>query len=836
MRELRGGIRGFYVFLACIALGVGAIAGVNSVSRALTQGIAAEGRAILGGDMSFRLTHREASADELAFLQQSGLSGVIASMRAMVRVPDGSNQSLVELKAVDENYPQVGVLRLAGGGDPAAALSADGPRFGAIVAPELLDKLDRKVGDSVQLGSIELRIGGVMEFEPDRLADGIDFGPRVMIPIDALRQSGLVRPGSLIRWTYRIDLARNEAGQSIDTVRQAATNRFPLAGWRIRSRENASPRLTRNIERFAQFLTLVGLTALVVGGVGVANAVASFVDLKRPSIATLKCLGASGSLIFRIYFIQIICLSAVGVVAGLALGAVLPFVATTLLTGILPVNAVSGFYPVELFLALVYGFLVTVSFSIWPLGRARELPATSLFADRAIPAEYRPRLVYRFVQAATLLLLAALAVGLAVDRRIALVFVVAVPAVFAVLRLVSALIVIAARKSGAIRGTTLRLAVRNIQRPGALTASVVLSLGLGLTLLVTLALIDTSLRRQLTGTIAEQAPSFFFVDIQNTEKDRFLERLSSVAQSGIIEDVPMLRGRIVSLGGTPSEELDPPEDQRWILRGDRGITYSDTVPESSSLASGEWWPAGYQGEPLVSFESEAGEAFGLDIGDAVTVNVLGREITARIANFREVVWESLSINFVMVFSPNTFAGAPHAHLATLTLPENADPAVEKQVLSEISGEFPGVTSVRVKDAIEAVNDVVADLALAVRVAASLALLISMLVLGGALASGHRQRRQDAVVLKALGATRRRLLSAFALEYSLLGAATAVFAVLAGTVAAWYVVDQVMGFEFTVLPGIAGAAVIIALTVTIGLGLAGTWRILSVKAAPYLRNM
>jgi putative ABC transport system permease protein len=649
-------------------------------------------------------------------------------------------------------------------------------------------------------------------------------------------ETGLVRPGSLIRWTYRIDIAQNQAGGDTASVAKAAAEQFPDAGWRIRTRDNASPSLSRNIERFAQFLTLVGLTALVVGGVGVANAVASFVDMKRSAIATLKCLGASGTLIFRIYIFQILTLAAGGIAIGLVIGAILPFLARAALAGILPIEATPGFFPAQLLLAVVYGFLVTVSFAIWPLGRARELPATSLFADRAMPASLKPRMTYRLVQAATLALLVAMAVGLAADRRIAVVFVVAILAVFVILRFVSALIIALARRAGSIRGTTLRLAVRNIQRPGALTASVVLSLGLGLTLLVALALIDTSLRRQLNGTIAEQAPNFFFVDIQNAEKDTFLEQLTALAPNGRIEDVPMLRGRIVSLGGIPSDELDPPEDQRWILRGDRGITYSATVPENSELTGGEWWPADYAGEPLVSFEAEAGEAFGLKIGDTVTVNVLGRQITARIASFRQVVWETLSINFVMVFSPNTFAGAPHAHLATLTLPEETDPAVDRQVLSGITGSFPGVTSVRVKDAIDTVNEIVADLALAVRIAASLALVISMLVLGGALAAGHRQRRQDAVVLKALGATRRRLMGAFALEYGLLGAATALFAVLAGTVAAWYIVNQIMGFEFIILPWIAISAVAIALTVTIGLGLAGTWNILSVKAAPFLRNM
>jgi putative ABC transport system permease protein len=836
LRELRGGLSGFYVFFACISLGVAAIAGVNSVSNALTAGIAAEGRTILGGDMAFRLTQREATADEYAFLQRAGLIGHIASMRAMSRKPDGTAQTLVELKAVDENYPHAGAMTLEGGGDVQTALAPENGVYGALVAPELLDRLGLEVGERLALGEIELRVADVIVDEPDRLADGIGFGPRLIISVGALEGTGLVRPGSLVRWTYRTDLAESREGRTIAAVSEAATEQFPLAGWRIRSRDNASPRLTRNIERFAQFLTLVGLTALVVGGVGVANAVASFVDLKRPAIATLKCLGAAGSLIFRIYMIQILLLAAGGIAVGLAVGATLPFLARAALAGILPIEAAPGFFPAQLLLAMLYGFLVTVSFAIWPLGRARELPATSLFADRALPASLKPRLQYRIVQGAALVLLTAMAIGLAADKRIAVVFVVAVIAVFLILRLVSAMIVALARRAGSIRGTTLRLAVRNIQRPGALTGSVVLSLGLGLTLLVALALIDTSLRRQLTGTIAEQAPNFFFVDIQNSEKDRFIDHLASLAPEGKIEDVPMLRGRIVSLGGTPSAELNPPEDKRWILRGDRGITYSTGIPKNSELTEGKWWPADYSGEPLVSFEAEAGEAFGLKIGDPITVNVLGREVTARIASFRAVTWETLSINFVMVFSPNTFAGAPHAHLATLALPEGTDAAVDRQVLAGVTGAFPGVTSVRVKDAIDAVNDIVADLALAVRIAASLALLISMLVLGGALAAGHRQRRQDAVVLKALGATRKRLLTAFAAEYGLLGAATALFAVLAGTVAAWYVVNQIMGFEFVVLPWIAISAVLIALTVTIGLGLASTWHILSVKAAPFLRNM
>ncbi len=615
-----------------------------------------------------------------------------------------------------------------------------------------------------------------------------------------------------------------------------AAARFPEAGWRIRTRANAAPGLARNIERFAQFLALVGLTALVVGGVGVANAVSSFVDLKRPAIATFKCLGASGRLILQVYLLQILILAGLGIAIGLGIGAALPFLAKSLLADLLPVSAAADFYPVELALAVVYGLLVAVAFSLTPLGRARDLPAASLFADRATPVAVHARWFYRIVQVVALADLAGLAAGLAADRHIAFVYIGAVIATFVILRLVATAITLLARRTGRLRGTTLRLAIGNIHRPGALTGSVVLSLGLGLTLLVALALIDANLRRQLTGSIAEQAPDFFFVDIQNAERDAFAAELARTAPGGAFQAVPMLRGRIAAVNGVAAAEINPREDAHWALHGDRGLTYSPRLPDNSRLVSGEWWPADYDGEPLVSFEAEIAEAFDLKIGDTVTINVLGRPVTARLANTRELEWESLAINFVMVFSPNTFRGAPHTNLATFSLPGNPDEAAERQVLAAVTARFPAVTSVRVKDALNTVNALIGDLAQAVRIAASLALIVSMLVLAGALAAGHRQRRQDAVILKTLGATRTRLLTAFILEYGLLGLATAVFAVAAGTIAAWYVVSQVMALDFTAMAGVAAAAALIALAVTLGLGLAGTWRILSAKAAPLLRNL
>ncbi len=837
LRELRGGLRGFHVFVACIALGVAAIAGVNSVSSALTEGISSEGRVILGGDIAFEIQHREATAEELAFFASRGEVGIVAEMRSMLRRADGEGQVLVELRGVDAAWPHGGAFRLEeGSADGQRLMAQEDGAYGILVVPELLDRLGAEVGDSVRLGSETLQIRGIIRSEPDRLSSGIGFGPRVLVSLDALRATGLVRAGSLIEWIYRIRLPQgaNEL-RDIGQMHGEAARLFPEAGWGVNSRDNAAPSLRRNIERFSQFLTLVGLTALIVGGVGVANAVSSFVDLKRPAIATLKCLGAGGSTIFRIYLIQILLIASFGIAIGLVVGAILPFVAKAALADLVPTSAI-GIYPGELALAVVYGLLVTLGFALGPLGRARQMPASSLFADRAIHSPLGPPISYQAARALVLLLLAALAVRVAGDRELALFFIAAVIGAFIVLRLVASAVMLAAERIGTVRGTSLRLAIRNIHRPGALTPSVVLSLGLGLTLLVSLALIDTNLRSQLSNSVTERAPDFFFIDVQNGERQAFLQTVSAAAPGGELLTVPMLRGRIVEVNGVPSAEVQTRGRSNWALRGDRGITYSETVPENSTLARGEWWPADYDGEPLVSLEREIAEDLGLAIGDTITANVLGRNITARIANLRELEWESLSINFVLVFSPNTLEGAPHAHIATLRLPESSDRNQERAVLSAVTEAFPGITTISVGDAIEAVNALISDLALAVRIAASLALVISMLVLGGALAAGHRQRRQDAVILKTLGATRPVLLSAFSLEYGLLGIATAVFALAAGTAASWYVVTQIMELEFAVYPSVAATAAATALAVTLGLGLAGTWRILSVKPAPLLKNL
>jgi putative ABC transport system permease protein len=833
LREMRGGLGGFYIFLSCMALGTAAIAGVNSVSGAITQSIATQGQSLLAGDVRFEFNNRVATPEERTYFDSLGEVSVSSGLRSMARRPDGSDQALVELKAVDGAYPLYGAVETGPQAPLADLLRADGDRYGAVAAPLLLERLGLAVGDELLLGTARLRISATLEREPDALSDGFGFAPRLMISQEALTASGLVQTGSLVEHAYKVKMT--DPVDDLPGIRARSNRAFPEAGWSIRTSNNAAPSLTNNITRFSQFLTLVGLTALIVGGVGVANAVRAYLDSKRGVIATFKCLGAPASLVSTIYLVQILLIASVGILIGLVIGALMPVVAMRFLADVLPVPSDMTLYPRALALAAVFGIITALAFAIMPLGHAREVPATALFREQGFERARWPAWPYTLGAAIFLLALGGLAIFTAYERYIAVVFLAGIAFAFVILRIVAVLVTALAKRSPRVNSPALRLAIGNIHRPGALTPSVVLSLGLGLALLVTLTLIDGNLRRELTGNLPERAPNFFFVDIQGSEIDGFRQVLKDNMPDGKIVEVPMLRGRIIAFNGEDVNRRNVPPGGRWVLQGDRGITYARNIPENSTLTKGEWWPADYSGEPLVSFsEEEAGE-LGLSVGDTVTVNVLGRDITARIANFRTVEWESLSINFVMVFSPNTFAGAPHAWLATMIDP-SASAEQEAATLRAVTNAYPTITSVRVKDALDIVNELVGQLAVAIRAAAAVALIASVLVLAGALAAGNRARTHDAVVLKTLGATRRTLIRAFTYEYMMLGLATAVFALFAGGVAAWFVVSRIMTLPSEFLPDVAVVTIITALVMTVGIGLAGTWRVLGQKAAPVLREL
>ncbi len=830
LRELRGGLAGFRIFIACLALGVGAIAAVGSTADAIRAGLEADGRKMLGGDVALSLIHRDISAEQRHWLDDSAPAARSVTMRAMARTADGSARALIELKAVDRLYPLYGGLVLAPDQAPEAAFARRDGLWGAAVEARLLRRLGIAQGARLAIGDALFEIRAVIAREPDRLDGGalIGLGPRVMVGTASLADTGLIRPGSLVRYHYKLRLP-----DGVDPARwrDAADRRFPETAWRVRDRTNASPAAGRFVRQTEIFMTLIGLTVLLIGGVGVGNAVGNHLGGRMATIATLKCIGATSGTIFGIYLFQVAVMAVVGIAAGLAIGAAAPLIAAIPITATLGVDGRFGIYPQALGLAAVYGALTALVFSLWPLARACRIPGSALFRDLVAGARAKPR---PWAMAATALgafAMAALVLASADDRWIAVWFIGGAAAALALFRAAGFGLERAAAKIRRVRAPTLRLALANLHRPGAPTSRVVLSLGLGLTVLVAVASIESNLRDQIARSLPARAPDFYFIDLQPGQVAEFEDTIRRIDAEADLLRVPMLRGRITAIDGTPSGRAQIDPGARWLLRGSRGITWSAEPVAGARLLAGTWWPPDYAGPPLISLSAGAAQGLGLGIGDSLSVNVLGREITGRIANIREVRWRSLRINFVMVFSPGILDGAPQTQLATV----RARPAVLTSIETAITDRFANVTAIRVSEMLALVRSLVDRIAASVRAAASMTLAAGVLVLAGAAAAGHRRRIYDAVVLKVLGATRARVLLVHAIEYGLLGLATATLAAALGTLAAWAASRFVMGIPWVFQPEIVAATAVVSAALTLGFGFVWTWRALGHKAAPLLRN-
>jgi putative ABC transport system permease protein len=826
-RELRGGMKGLGVFLGCLVLGVTAIAAIGSIAASVTAAIKDDARDLLGGDAEARLAYRQANPNERDFLEQSGSVSEVATMRGMARTEDGTKRSLIELKAVDAAYPLYGSIDLSPAQNLTPALSSSGGNYGAAVDPAILSRLGLAIGDRIKIGQALLQIRATIVREPDAATAGLIFGPRVLISARALGETGLIQPGALVTYRYRVRL---RAG--VDPVVWAKTARaaFPEAGWQIRSFGETSPGLQRLIDRVGLFLSLVGLTALLVGGVGIGNAVGNFIAGKTSTIATLKCLGASNRLVFATYLTQVLTLALLGIIAALALGALAPVAVSPLLAGVLPVSIRFAIHPAPLALAALFGLLTTLAFSLWPLAGVGRVSAGALFRDIVDRARRRIPAGILGTTAALVLALAALAVFAAQERKVALWFVAGAIAAFALFRGTGAAILWVARRLRRPRRPVLRLALANLHRPQAPTAQIVLSLGIGLTVLVAIALVEANLSHEVEARMPADAPAYFFIDIQPDQLAGFAA-LVQATPGARFDQVPMMRGRITRLNGVPVEDASVAPEAQWALRSDRGLTYAADLPRGSRLAAGTWWPSGYEGPPLVSFDEALARGMGLKVGDTLSVNLLGREITATIANLRSIDWERLGINFAMVFAPGTLENAPQTRLAAVYLPQNE----EEGLVRAVTERFPNISAIHVREALAAVDRIIGLIGNAVRLTALVTVGAGALVLGGAVAAGHRRRVYDAVVLKVLGGTRGMITRAFLIENGITGALAALVAGVLGTVAAYFLVTRLMKIDWIFLPVPLLSTVTLAALLTAALGFAGTWRALGAKPASYLRN-
>ena len=813
-RELRGGLRGFRIFLGCVIMGVAAIAAVGTLRESVRAGLATQGAELLGGDAELEFTYRFARPDERDWMEgiATRVSG-IADFRSMAVTGDGARE-LTQVKAVDSAYPLIGEVGLAPDMPLDTALAGRDGLPGAVMEPVLATRLGIAPGETFRLGEQQFRLMAEITREPDPSRAGFGLGPRSIVSRDALAGSGLLSEGSLFSSKYRLDLPPDA---DLAALEQEAERALEGSGMRWSDARNASPRITEFVTRLGAFLILVGLSGLAVGGVGISAALRAYLAGKVQVIATLRTLGADQGTVFLTYFLQVGALALLGILGGLILGVGLPVALGPVIAERLPVPAVFAPYPGPMIEATLYSVLSVLIFTLWPLARAREVRAAALYRAASGADQGWPGWRWVALTAALLAILVAAAAAFSGNLELTLWTAGGILGALTLLWLAARLVIRLAR---AIRPRltgrpALGWALGAIGGPGSTAAPVMLSLGLGLSVLAAVAQIDGNLRRAIAGDLPERAPSFFFVDLQKDQMAWFLDRLEEDSAVSRVDHAPMLRGIIARINDRPAGEVAP---GHWVIEGDRAVSYAEDLPARTTLTAGEWWGADYTGPPQLSFAAEEAAEMGLRLGDEITVNILGRDITAPITSLREVDFSSVGMGFVMLMNPSALAGAPHSFIATVYA-DGED--TEEAILRDVTDRHPNVTAINVRDALLRVTDLLASLASATSWGASVTLLTGFLVLIGAAATDARARAREAAVLKVLGATRVRILGGLALRSLILGAAAGVVALGAGITGGWAVSRFVMDTPFAVIW--SSALVIVtagtAITLLAGLGFA-----------------
>ena len=828
-RDLNARFKGLRLLLVCIFLGTAALAAIGTLTAAIERELASSGQELLGGDLEVEVWQRDLRPEELKALEKYGTVSGGFRLQAMASTPEAA--APIELKAVDAKWPLFGRLLLADGRAVGAPAGKD-----AWIAETALERLGIKVGDSFTVGTVTLTAAGVIRDEPDRLSEGFQLGPTVIVAEDIPAEAGLLQPGALYQSKHRVAFA--DPARDPEGVEEALTKAFPEAGFDIRTRDRASPGADRFVRQMSDFLTLVGLAALVIAGIGIAGGVSSYLDQRRASIATLKVLGATSGDIVRIYAMQIGAAALVGSLAGLAAGvAVTPLLASAL-QGLLPVESGLIISPPALALAASYGLLVAFAFAAAPLLRARTFPAMALMRSGIVPlARDRRALIATGIGLAAICALALLTTA---QPMLSGGFLLGAGGALVLLAGLGWGIQTLARRLPRPANPLLRSAIANLHRPGAPTGALVTALGFGLAAFVLLAAVQSAIDGNIQQRVPQEAPDYFVLDVPRDKEPRFFELIQQDFPKAGIRTVPTMRGAVLAYGPKDKmvrvADLKEIPDGAWALRGERGLTYADTLPPGNRIVAGKWWSPVHNGEPLVSVDADFARAVGLEVGDYLTIGILGVERTARVANLREIDWESMGFNFALVFSRNAISDAPHNLAATIDLPDNPDSAARGTLLRGLVKELPSSSVIEVGDILVEARNLLQQVSLATLAAAAVTVLAGLAVLMGAIAAARAARTYDTVMLRVLGASRRQILLLQLAEYGLLAGLLALVALALGGGLAWVVITRQFGFDWLPDWGQVLGVLGLGIALVLAFALAGSLPLLRAKPARALREL
>lgn len=829
LKEIRHGWRHFAVFLACLILGVAIMASVNSFGYIVKDSFKNEAQSLLGGDMEIRIRGVQATDSQKEFIEKYGQASYVATLRSMLHFKD--SYTLVEIKAIDNHYPLLGKLEF----------NEDIPREkifannGVAVDKILLSQMDLQLGDQVKIGAGTYTIRATLKTEPDRAVQIFSFGPRVMMSHASLGKSNLVSTFSLIEHRYRVvtpkNIIINEKYE--ESVEKALGVTFPDTSWRVSTGTDGNETLKRFLDQLLAFMTLSGLATFLIAGIGIGSSVRSYLEKKSQTIAVLKVQGASRKIVFGTYVLVMAILVLIGGLVGSLVSIVITTSLMPLLSEILPsIKGQREIHVSSQLLAIWYGFLIAYLFSLPALFSAVNIRPSLLFRSKTGILLFRNDSIVRTILGIfSLLLIGTLFIN-ADDKLFISGAIVIILLAFSLFYMCGVLVKNFAKRIQ-VKTPWLKLALGNIHRPGSTSGTVIYAIGISLTVLIALTLTEANFQARINDLMEEKAPSLFIIDIQPHQKDDLQKLLLKYASSDRVMLYPMSRGRIVKIDGKPVTEVKVSEDIDWAVQGDRGLSYSATPPENANIVQGKWWPEDYAGKPLLSVDERFLDGMGLELGDTITVSILGEEITAEITSARQIDYSTFQLNFAMMLSPGVIENMPHTSLATIHLEKNIEK--EFELAKRIAQDFPGATAIRTKEVVELVQNIMRHIATALKITVAISLVAGLLVLTSALSATIEQRIYDVAILKVLGARRSDILKSCTAEWMLLAIATSVIASVVGTFSAYLINSRLRGKDFLVMPEVTSTTIILCVIVIWLIGYVGNRKLFNFRPASLLRN-
>jgi putative ABC transport system permease protein len=878
-RETRAAWRHFLYFLVCIAIGVGALTGVSLFGTQVEQTVTREARGLLGGDLEIRLTRRISpqGRDVLDSLRERGIilthiSELIAMAARTELSGGGQPTQIIELKAIEPEYPLYGSLRVEPDTDVRELLRRQDRDcsgrtcFGVVVQESLLIRMGLTVGARLKIGEGQFLITGVIRTEPDRMANAFSLGPRVLMSQEGLRSTELIKVGSRIRERF---LLKIPSTMPPDPLLYELRGRLASDSARISSYREAQPQLKQSLEQLTRYLGLIGLTALFVGGLGVATSVHAFIREKLNTIAILKTIGADSQTIVLTYGVQALMLGLVGSLVGLLIGMALHFGLPWVIAAVMASDLLEqlgfakggiGLSFAPLLKGLALGMLSTLLFTLWPLLTIRDVKPARIFRREVAPSgptlsSWRARLWISWQKLDRITLFVAVGIGLGLallsiwqagSWRVGLLFILAFAAAVFLLGAADSASLMAVKKWPRPEPLALRQAVGNVTRPGSQVVSMTIAIGIGVMVVTTVSLVERALLAQVGENRPTDAPTFFFIDIQPDQAEGMVDLLRRRSGDPAPQLTPLVRSRLSAVKSEPVkfEPMSEEEEQRakaarkeerqrkWFLTREYVLTFLQDLPKDNKVIRGEWWKPGQMSStPLISIEEDAARQLGVTIGDTIVLDIQGVPITGEISSIRSVEWGNMSTNFFMIVSPGALEGAPHTYVATVRVAPSDEVPLQQAVVAA----FPNVTAINIGDVLDGFARVLDRLSLAIRAVALFCVLSGGLVMAAALAATRYRRLYESVILKALGATRGVLARSFALEYAMLGALGGLLGISLASALSWAVLETVFDLSWSLQPGVLAMGFVATVTLTLLVGFLSTYRILGQPPLTVLRQ-